>query len=68
MEKIDHDFTTLGSIPEAILVQLEATLRVSEDYLKSPTQELESLRKDYEQLKDDNASGGGRTRKSEEGI
>ena len=66
MEKMNQDFTSVATKErqknfhlKQSIGQLEAKLRASEDYFssfKSATQELESLRKDYGELEDDNVT------------
>jgi septation ring formation regulator EzrA len=66
MEKMNQDFTAVATKERQKNIhlkqsvgQLEAKFRASEDYFgsfKSATQELESLRKDYGELEDDNVT------------
>jgi len=66
MEKMNQDFTAVATKErqknfhlKQSIGKLEAKLRASEDYhgsFKSVTQELESLRKDYGELEDDNVT------------
>ena len=66
MEKMNQDFTTVATRErqknyhlKQSIGQLETKLKASGDYLgsfKSATQELESLRRDYGELEDDNVT------------